>query len=220
MCVFSTSFKMKKSSIYKAEKFWDRAASSYDREEKKDKETYLQITEKLKGCLKPTDIILDFGCATGIISNEIASSVKKVHAIDISSKMIINAKAKAEARKIHNIEYTKATIFDKGLKTGTFDVVLASYILHLVEDTQIVVQRIKELLKPGGLIISVTPCMGEKPVLSGCLSMLGRMGFVPRIKSFEVTDLQGLLTAEGFEILKNEKLPKTSDQYFIVVRKL
>ena len=60
----------------KAEKFWDRAAKNYDKEEKKDEQTYIRIIEKAKTHLKNTDIVLDYGCGTGLISNEIADNVK------------------------------------------------------------------------------------------------------------------------------------------------
>ncbi len=203
----------------KDEKFWDRAASSYDKEEQKDEKTYQQIIEKTKGYLKSTDIILDFGCGTGLFANEIAKAAKKIHAIDISSKMIAKAKFKAQKQEILNVEYTRSTIFDERLKEGTFDVILSFYILHLVDDTQAVMQRMNELLKPGGLIIFATPCMGEKPLLSGLFSVIGKMGIMPKIKSFKQNDLKQLLTQENFKIVENQKLVDTSNQYFIIVKK-
>ncbi len=78
---------MKKDSRNNAERFWDRTARNYDKEEKKDGKTYRQIIEKSKIYLKTADIVLDFGCGTGLVSNEIAKSVKKIHAIDLSSKI-------------------------------------------------------------------------------------------------------------------------------------
>lgn len=149
----------------KSEKFWDKMANYYDRVEKKDELTYIKIIEKTKKYLKINDVVLDYGCGTGLISNEIADNVKVIHAIDISSKMIEIAKKKADGRKIENIDYAHSTIFDERYKRCSFDVILVFYILHLLEDPHKVMQRINELLKPGGLIISATPCMGEKTFL-------------------------------------------------------
>ncbi|MCZ7372206.1 MAG: class I SAM-dependent methyltransferase [Candidatus Methanoperedens sp.] len=159
----------------KSENFWDKMANYYDREEKKDELTYMKIIEKTKKYLKISDVVLDYGCWTGLISNEIAGNVKVIHAIDISSKMIEIAKRKAEGRKIENIDYEHSTIFDERYKRGSFDVILVFYILHLLEDTPKVMQRINELLKPGGMIISATPCMGEKTFLSILLSLVTRL---------------------------------------------
>lgn len=115
---------MKKNTRNKAEKFWDRTANSYDNEEEKDKKTYEYIIEKTKSYLKSTDTVLDFGCGTGLVSNEISEIIKKVDAIDFSSKMIEIAKAKAEKRKIQNIEYSYTTVFDNKLKPASYDVIL------------------------------------------------------------------------------------------------
>lgn len=57
----------------------------------------------------------DYGCGTGLISNEIADNVKVIHAIETSSKMIEIAKNKAYGRKIENIDYAHSTIFYEGL---------------------------------------------------------------------------------------------------------
>lgn len=60
----------------KSEKFWDRTANNYDKEEKKDELTYLNIFEKTRKYLKVSDIVLDYGCGTRLVSNEIADNVE------------------------------------------------------------------------------------------------------------------------------------------------
>lgn len=210
---------MKIDSRNKAEKFWDRTAGNYDKEEKKDEKIYLQIIEKSKNYLKPTDTVLDFGCGTGLVSNEISGTVKNIQAIDFSLKMIEIAKTKAQKQKIQNIEYLHATIFDDSLKSGSYDVILCFYILHLLEIPQAAVRKMHQLLKPGGMLISVTPCMGEKPFLRSLFSIFSKLGIVPQIKSFKPHDLEQLLTSENFEIIENKFLSETSNQYFIVSKK-
>jgi 2-polyprenyl-3-methyl-5-hydroxy-6-metoxy-1,4-benzoquinol methylase len=210
---------MKIDSQNKAEKFWDRTASNYDKEEKKDKKTYLQIIERTKSYLKSADIVLDLGCGTGLVSNEISEYVKKIDAIDLSSKMIEIAKTKAEKRDIQNIEYSQATVFDDSLKLASYDVILCFYIIHLLDDPQAVMRKIKELLKPDGILISVTPCMGEKPIQRGVFSILSRIGIIPEISLFKRFDLERLFAIGSFSIIENECLSQTSHQYFIVSKK-
>lgn len=211
---------MKENSRNATERFWDRAAPSYDKEEQKHEKTYHLVIEKLKDYLQPTDFVLDFGCGTGVVAHEIAKTVKGIYAIDISSNMVLLGKTKAEELQLKNIQYTHATIDNDNLKAGTFDVVLALHILHLVEDTSITLQRIMELLKPGGLLISVTPCMANKPLFSSILSLLSRIGIVPDITSFTPKQLEQLLADENFAIVETGKLAGTSNQYFIVGKKI
>jgi 2-polyprenyl-3-methyl-5-hydroxy-6-metoxy-1,4-benzoquinol methylase len=204
----------------KSEKFWDKSASKFDKEEKKDEQTTIKIIDRTRKYLKISDTVLDFGCGTGLISNEIADNVKIIYAVDTSSKMIEIAKNKADNRKIQNINYTYTTIFDEKYKSGSFDVILAFYILHLLEDNQKTIQRINDLLKPGGLIISVTPCITEKIFLNISLSLLSKIGLIPDIKSFKANELEDSIANGNFEIIENECLHQGIPQYFIAAKKI
>ncbi|HMB45984.1 MAG TPA: class I SAM-dependent methyltransferase [Candidatus Methanoperedens sp.] len=65
---------------------------------KRAEQIHIKIVEKAKKHLKVGDIVLDCGCATGTVAIEIADNVKKVHGIDISSKM----KGEKEEQKTSN----------------------------------------------------------------------------------------------------------------------
>ncbi len=209
---------MKKDSQNKAEKFWNRTAKSYDREEEKDKEIYKYTIERTKKHLKPYDTILDLGCGTCLFSNELYKNVKHIDAIDFSIKMIEIAKTKAEKQNIENIEYSQATIFDDRLKPASYDVILCFYILHLLENEQQTMRRIHDLLKPGGILISVTPCMGEKTIQRSLFSVISKIGIIPKISLFKQLDLEKLI-ATNFSIIESECLPNTSNQVFIIAKK-
>ena len=202
----------------KSEKFWDRMAKYLDRVERKDEATNIKIIEKTRNRLKISDNVLDYGCGTGTAAIEIASSVKTVKGIDISSKMIEAAKGKTVERKVKNIDFAQTTIFDEKLIKGSFDVILCFYLLHLVEDTPKVMQRINELLKPGGLIISATPCM-KGTFLGILLSPLGKIGLIPQFISFKISELEDLIADGNFEIVETECLHQSGQQYFIVAKK-
>ena len=204
----------------KSEKFWDKSASKFDQHGKKDEQAYIKIIERTKKYLKTSDTVLDFGCGTGLISNEIADYVKLIHAIDISYKMIEIAKNKADNRKIQNIDYTHSTIFDEGYKSGSFDIIFAFYILHLLEDPLKTIQRINDLLKPGGLVISVIPCIGDKIFLNILISLLSKIGLAPDIKSFKANELEDLIAYANFQTIENESLHQGIPQYFIVAKKI
>ncbi|VVB51778.1 Ubiquinone biosynthesis O-methyltransferase [uncultured archaeon] len=202
----------------KSEKFWDRMAKYLDREERKDEPTNVKIIEKTRNRLKISDNVLDYGCGTGTAAIEIAGSVKTVKGIDISSKMIEAAKRKTVEHKVKNIDFAQTTIFDEKLRKGSFDVILCFYLLHLVEDTPKVMQRINELLKPGGLIISATPCIRET-FLGVLLSLVSKIGLIPPITSFKISELEDSIANGNFEIVETECLHKSGQKYFIVAKK-
>jgi 2-polyprenyl-3-methyl-5-hydroxy-6-metoxy-1,4-benzoquinol methylase len=204
----------------KTEKFWDRTAIYYDKEEKKDELTYLKFIEKAGTYLKINDIVLDFGCGTGLVCNKITNDVDMIYAIDISSKMIDIAKSKAAQHKIQNINHIYTTIFDERFKADLFDVILVFNVLHLLDDSHKVIQRLNELLKPDGYIISATPCMGEKPLLNILFSIGSKIGITPELISFKTNELENLFIKGNFEILETGSLKKNSPQYLLIAKKL
>ncbi|OFX87173.1 MAG: hypothetical protein A2W99_07500 [Bacteroidetes bacterium GWF2_33_16] len=205
--------------LSKAEKFWDRTSSYYDKAEKSDV-SYMIFIEKVRKYLKASDIVIDFGCGTGLVCNEIAKNVEFVYAIDISSKMIEIAVKKTSERKIQNIDFIHTTIFDERFKTNSLDVILVFNVLHLLEDSQKVIQRINALLKPGCIIISATPCMGERPILNSLFSIGNKIGIMPKINSFKFSELEHLFVKENFDIIETGCLKQNSPQYLLIAKKL
>jgi 2-polyprenyl-3-methyl-5-hydroxy-6-metoxy-1,4-benzoquinol methylase len=202
----------------KSEKFRDRIAKYFDWVEKKDEPINLKIIEKTKTLINSSDTVLDFGCGSGTTAIAIASSVNKINGIDNSSKMIELAKGKAEVNKIGNIDFEHATIFDEKFKTESFGVILCFYLLHLLEDAPRVMQRISDLLKPGGLIISATPCI-KGTYFSFLLSPISKIGLIPPITTLNLPELEKLMTDEDLDIIEVECLHKSGQQYFVVAKK-
>jgi 2-polyprenyl-3-methyl-5-hydroxy-6-metoxy-1,4-benzoquinol methylase len=204
---------------YKDEKFWDRIASKFDRIEQNDI-AYNIFIAKARGYLKGNDTILDFGCGTGLVCNEIAENVGFIHAIDISTKMIEISKKKASVRKIQNIDFARTTIFDDKIKVGSFDAIIAFNIFHLLEEPQKYFQRLHQILKPGGLIISSTPCMSEAPLLNNVLKCFSLIGLTPKLNSFTSTEMKKLFIKASFELIELNKIKPKSPQYICILKKL
>jgi 2-polyprenyl-3-methyl-5-hydroxy-6-metoxy-1,4-benzoquinol methylase len=139
--------------------------------------------------------------------------------------MVEIAKKKADERGIKNIVFTKAAIFDESLGKESFDVILSLSILHLVEETSQVMERINQLLKPGGVFISATPCLGEKAIVSVLMNVpiffLSKLGLIPSITFFSASSLAATITSAGFQIFEQEDLSvRPLRECFIVARKV
>ena len=210
----------------KSEKFWDKIADKYDKAEKRFEPIHIKTLENTKKYLNVSDIVLDYGCATGTKAFELAGNVKKIQGIDISAKMIEAAKRKAVERKIENVDFAQAIIFDERYKRELFDVILVFNILHLLEDNQQVMQRITELLKPGGLFISTTPCLKEKLAFSNKFQLyfyllLSKIGLIPLyIGRFKFSELEDLIANGNLQIIETENLDHRISSYFIVAKKI
>ena len=105
-------------------------------------------------------------------------------------------------------------------KKESFNVILVFNVLHLLEDTEKVIQRINELLKPGGLFISETACMREKKsFLSIFLFFLSKIRVVPYIRFLKFSELESLIVNEKFQIVESRNLDQTSPTYYVVAKK-
>ena len=104
---------------------------------------------------------MEFGCGTGSTAITHAPYVKHIHAIDISGKMLEIAQGKAEAQNIDNLTFEQATIEEIDVPEGTWDVVLGLSILHLLDNKEEVIAKVQKMLKPGGIFVTSTHCLGD-----------------------------------------------------------
>lgn len=203
-----------------SELFWDRMSSRYDSQVKKYRQTYRDTIERTKKYLDKDDIVLDFACGTGIATIQISGSVKEIHAIDISRGMIDIAEEKAAGDGIDNVRFLKTDLFDKGFEKESFDVGLALNILHFLKNAPENLNRIFELLKPGGMLISATDCLGEKKSFSNRIKkLLGRMGILPFMEMYSIPGLKKTITDAGFKIVETADLYDNPPNYFVVAQK-
>jgi len=204
----------------KSEKFWNRTAIQYDQEEKQEEKNNDSYIERLSTNLKPDDSVLDFGCGTGLISIGISGKVKKIKAIDTSSELIKLAKENGIERNIENIEFIHSDIFSFGKQGQAYDVILALYIFHLIEDLNPILKIMHEILKPAGRLLIAMPCMGDKDtLLSVILGLLSKIDIVPPTKAYKISQIIDLLRVNGFDAEKTELIDKNGQQYFIAAKK-
>jgi len=207
--------------MYKSEKLWDLLSYNYDRGDNKSDQSENKPLENIKKHLNVNDIVLDYGCATGTMAIDIADKVEEVYGIDISSKMVETAERKAVEHKIANTHFAQTTIFDERFNKESFNVILAISVLHLLKDTQGIMQRINELLKPGGFFISATPCLGEKKsFISIPLLLLSKMGILPYIRFFKISELEESITNGNIQIVETEYLDHSPAFYYVVAKKI
>ena len=203
------------------EKFWNLIASKYAASPITDITAYEKKIDKIKSYLSPEDHVLDIGCGTGTQCDDLANNVKQVTGIDISSKLLAIAEQRKAERKIENVEFIHTTVFDKSFAPGSFDVVTAFYVLHFFEDIDEVIRRIYGLLKPDGLFILETACLGEKGKIIGKLIRLaGKLGFLPLISLLTTQRLEQALGQAGFSIVYKAKFSESNDEYTLIAKKL
>ena len=95
--------------------------------------------------------ILDVGCSTGWLSAQLAR-YGEVFGTDISDASIREAR-----ERYPHIEFECANFLKADLKQGPFDIVVAVDVLSCVSDQREFIERIRQLLRPGGFVYIATP---------------------------------------------------------------
>jgi hypothetical protein len=84
-----------------------------------------------------------------------------------------------------------------------------------------VMQRIHELLKPGGILLSSTPCLGGKISFINLIAPIFiKFGIVPSMSFFKIQELEGLMNSAEFKIIETESISPNPINHFIVAKKM
>jgi ubiquinone/menaquinone biosynthesis C-methylase UbiE len=206
---------------YRAAKFWDWTAARYAKSPIRDQEAYQKKLAVTRNYLRPDMRVLEFGCGTGSTALVHAPHVASIHAIDISSRMIDIARAKADQSQIRNVTFAQGTLDGLAAPDGSFDAVLGLNILHLMHDWEQAITRVHRLLRPGGVFVSSTACIGDSMKWFRFIAPVGKLsGYLPQVKVFTSDRLVHTLVHAGFEIDYRWQPPSKYAALFVVAKKL
>ncbi|ANK83627.1 MAG: hypothetical protein TEF_20145 [Rhizobiales bacterium NRL2] len=199
--------------------FWDRSARKYAARPVKDMGAYEKTLDRVRAHLSVGDEVLETGCGTGTTALKLADAAGRITATDISAGMIAIGREKAAAQDVANIEFRQATL-EQDMPAGPFDAVLAFNLLHLLTDPADAIDRVRNLVRPGGLFISKTVCLGRRAwhfrALIGGLQLIGK---APHVSFLDVAELEAMVTGAGFEIIETGDYPAKPPSHFIVARR-
>ena len=193
-----------KNRIEKERGFWNFFSTKYDRFINITlNATYRQLYQLLKTDVTGTGKILEVATGTGLLAFEICNNVKSINAIDISPEMIKVASEKQKQRNISNITFEVGDSCNLAFEDGTFDVVIASNVLHLLFDPEKSLSEIRRVLKPGGFAILPTFCHADNlqsQIISGFMSLFS---FRARNK-WTTKSFESFVRNNDFKIVKSE----------------
>ncbi len=198
--------------------FWDKLAERYSKQPIADEAAYQYKLTITREYFRPDMGILEFGCGTGSTAIAHAPFVKHIHAIDISSNMLKIAQGKAEQENIKNVTFEHATIESVCVTEQSLDAVLGFNILHLLKDRETAIARVHKMLKPGGIFVSSTICIGDSMRLIKVVAPIGRL-FGLILKVFTAQELEQCIIATGFSISHQWQPPGKWRPLFLVATK-
>lgn len=194
-------------SIERDTRFWDRAARKYAKAAVADPAGYAQTLARTRARLRADTRVLELGCGTGTTAFQLAPGVRSYLSTDISPAMIAIARNGLADGAMPQLSFRIATAEELVQENSRFDAVLSFNYLHLVRDVRGTLRGIHDLLEPGGLFISKTPCLRDITVLIRALVLpamrVTRMA--PYVSAFTASELEQQIASAGFDILAVEK---------------
>ena len=110
-----------------------------------------QAVEKQINLLSDKEI-LDFGGGTGLLTLPLAKQAKSVTLVDISEKMLEQARLKAEQQAIKNIQFLEQDLLGKPLEKE-FDLIVVCRVLHHMPDLDATLSLFHQHLRENGQLL-------------------------------------------------------------------
>lgn len=179
--------------------FWDRVAPGYSKQPIGDMENYTRKLTATQALMRPDMTVLELGCGTGSTALEHAPHVAHIDATDVSAAMIAIGRQKAELAGIENVNFIQSGVEELDAQ-GSYDMVLALNLLHLLPDRMSALIKVHGMLKPGGLFISSTVCLADRMwFLRPVIPVMQWIGKAPYVSFAGADEVLREIADAGFE---------------------
>ena len=153
-----------------------------------------QAVEKQIDLLSDKEI-LDFGGGTGLLTLPLAKQAKSVTLVDISEKMLEQARLKAEQQEIKNIQFLEQDLLKSPLKQE-FDLIVVCRVLHHMTDLDAALSLFHQHLRKDGRLLIADFTKTET-----------------NHHGFELTELEKQLIENGFSSVHSQILYSAEDLF-------
>ena len=186
--------------------YWERQARRYDRSMLLFGKPLPRMLALCEEALGAEDRVLEVAAGTGLATLRLARKAREVVATDYAEAMVELLKSRLGTAGLANVTCRQADLLALPFPDGSFDVVVAANVLHLVPDFPAALASLRRVLKPGGKLLVPTFCHAETWI-SRLLSRLLAMTGFPGRRRFRLASLQAALEAEGVQISRSESIP-------------
>ena len=153
-----------------------------------------QAVEKQIALLSDKEI-LDFGGGTGLLALPLAQQAKSVTLVDISERMLEQARLKADQQEIKNIQFLEQDLLVNSLEQQ-FDLIVVSRVLHHMPDIDATLAMFHHHLRENGQVFIADFTKIE-----------------PNHHGFDLAELETKLAQNGFSSIGSQILYSAEDLF-------
>lgn len=102
--------------------------------------------------------VADIGCGTGPVSLWLAGQVGskgRVDAVDVDASQLVIARKRIEATTLAEVNFHEQSVYELDLPLGAYDLVFSRFLLCHLQRPEDALQRMFDILKPGGHLVIV-----------------------------------------------------------------
>ena len=143
----------------------------------------------------PDKAILDFGGGTGLLALPLAKQAQSVTLVDISEKMLEQARLKAEDQEIRNLQLLEQDLLANPLEQQ-FDLIVLSRVLHHMPDLDATLAMFHHHLRENGQVLIADFVKTDT-----------------NHHGFELTELENKLAQFGFSSIDSQILYSAEDLF-------
>jgi 2-polyprenyl-3-methyl-5-hydroxy-6-metoxy-1,4-benzoquinol methylase len=181
-------------------------SADYDPDADFDRVFTVATAKVISEHLEPSSSVLDLGCATGLMAEEVLAACPEIAymGIDHSDYYL----EKARAKNLTNAEFMKADLNQLSVSEKRWDHVLLTNIIHEVDQPAVLISQCAGLLAAGGQIHLTL----QNPASVHRLTALD-LGLIPTLDTISVrgerfatkrmmfqAELEGLVAGAGFKV--------------------
>ena len=134
---------------------FDVLAESWDTQRRIDRAKIIAKQIENSITIEKTDIALEFGCGTGLISLNLKDKFKEIDLVDNSIEMLDKLRIKIAQFQLANFNPIFLDITANQELDKTYDVIYTSMALHHVQDIDSIIKYFYNKLMPGGRLCIV-----------------------------------------------------------------
>lgn len=149
--------------------FWDRAARLYDLAEWTNRKVNAAAAARVAQLVPEGARVLDCAAGTGRFSLAAAKRAGSVLCTDMSQAMLEQAKRKADRQGLGNVRFAQRDVTALPDPDGSFDVVIAANVLHLLDAPERAARELWRVTSPGGRLILPTYLQGKVGAAYGAM---------------------------------------------------
>ena len=199
--------------------FWNKIARSYAKRPISNVPAYEETLAHVRQHLRPDHQVLEVGCGTGSTALLLAPSVASYIGSDLSPEMIAIAQEKYALNPIDGLSFCVARAELDDVEAESLDVVLAFNLYHLVPDLEAALAAAHRVVKPGGLFITKTPCIGKMWYLRPVIKAMQLFGKAPQVTFLTNASYEAAIEKAGFRIIETAYYAAKTNNRFVVARK-